>query len=309
MLLIGLSLLAFDSVNADAESSRPAKLAAQSLLLDVTFAGSRVTAVGERGHILVSDDFGRNWTQVESPVNVLLTAINMYDDKLGFAVGHDAVILRTEDSGDSWQLIHHAPLEERPLLDVWFATAEHGFAIGAYGYFLSTQDGGQTWHSQMISDADFHLNALAADIHPVIYIGAEAGVAYRSADAGENWRELSTPYSGSWFGSLSIPPDSVYLSGLRGSLYRSADGGGLWEEIETGTTATLTGIERSSSGDIFVTGLDGVLLISRDGGQNFTLKQFPDRLGISAAASLPDGNLILVGEFGFRHLDSNELIN
>ena len=39
--------------------------ASTSLLLDVTRAGERLVAVGERGHIVISDDRGKTWTQAE----------------------------------------------------------------------------------------------------------------------------------------------------------------------------------------------------------------------------------------------------
>ena len=137
-----------------------APLAIDSLLLDGAAAGSRLVVVGERGHILVSTDDGASWTQAEVPTRALLTAVHMHDERTGWAVGHDAVILRTGDGGETWTLVHQAPEEELPLLDVWFRDERTGFAVGAYGYFLATDDGGETWTARAISEDDFHLNAL-----------------------------------------------------------------------------------------------------------------------------------------------------
>jgi len=119
-----------------------APLAPHSLLLDVATAGDRLVAVGERGHVLYSDDGGRSWTQVPVPTRATLTGVHFEGADAGWAVGHDAVILRTLDGGLSWERVQYAPREEFPrvLLDVWFESREHGFAIGAYGYFLG--DGG-----------------------------------------------------------------------------------------------------------------------------------------------------------------------
>ena len=123
-------------------------------------AGSRLVVVGARGHVLVSTDDGASWTQAEVPTRVLLTAVHMHDERTGWAVGHDAVILRTNDGGATWSMVHQAPEEELPLLDVWFRDARTGFAVGAYGYFLATEDAGETWTPRTISANDFHLNAL-----------------------------------------------------------------------------------------------------------------------------------------------------
>ncbi len=295
-----------DLLLAQTKPATLARLASQSLLLDGDKAGSRLIVVGERGHILVSDDSGLNWEQVSSPVSVLLTAIHMHDAQLGFITGHDGVILRTQDGGESWELVHHAPEEQRPLLDIWFGDANRGFAVGAYGYFLETSDRGNSWVPRMISEDDYHFNSIAASESEHLFIGAEFGVAYHSRDAGVNWQEIDSPYTGSWFGALTVPPSTLFLGGLRGSLYRSTDNGATWDQIQTATTATLTDMTLTANGTILVSGLDGVLLTSRDGGNSFSMIQNTDRLGISAVVALADDAVLLVGEFGVRHIDRVE---
>ncbi len=78
--------------------------ASRSMLLDVAVAGERLVAVGERGHILTSQDQGQNWTQAEVPTSVMLTRVFFVDDKLGWAVGHDGNVLHSQDGGLIWAL-------------------------------------------------------------------------------------------------------------------------------------------------------------------------------------------------------------
>ena len=117
--LLLLLLLLTPSASSDDESSVIAPLASQSLILDGTMAGDAIVVVGERGHILKSVDQGRSWQQVIVPTRATLTAVTFIDAKNGFAVGHDALILRSQNGGQSWQRMYHAPEEERPLLDVY----------------------------------------------------------------------------------------------------------------------------------------------------------------------------------------------
>ena len=327
---------------ASAEEAVKARLAIESLLLDGAAVGSRLVVVGERGHILVSADSGASWSQAEVPTRALLTAVHMHDERTGWAVGHDAVILRTRDGGESWTMVHRAPEEELPLLDVWFRDERTGFAVGAYGYFLATADGGDTWAARAVSEDDFHLNALfpageepaespepelqrlespttladgpdSSSLEPEskrpdslepelrrLYIAAEAGVAYRSDDGGETWRELPSPYAGSWFGGLALDDEQVLLTGLRGHLFRSEDAGETWTQVPTDTNATLTGAVRLSSGAILITGLEGALLTSRDDGRSVTSARLPSREGISDALPLGGDEVLLIGEFGVR---------
>ena len=287
---------------ADERASPEDPLAVESLLLDAAAAGARLVVVGERGRVLVSADGAQSWKQARTPTRALLTAVHLHDERSGWAVGHDAVILRTRDGGETWQLVHQAPEEERPLLDVWFRDEHRGFAVGAYGYFLATTDGGDTWNARAISQDDFHLNALVSAGADRLYLAAESGVAYRSDDGGETWKELSPPYAGSWFGALALGEDAVLLTGLRGHLFRSDDAGETWDRVPAGTTATLTGAIRLPSGTVLMTGLDGTVLTSRDEARTVSLTRLPSRQGVSAAVPLADGGALLVGEFGARRL-------
>jgi photosystem II stability/assembly factor-like uncharacterized protein len=281
------------------EDAPLAPLAASSLLLDVDRAGTRIVAVGERGHVLISDDTGRSWSQARVPTRSMLTAVRFVDDRLGFAVGHDAVILRSTDAGESWQRVHAAPEEERPLLDVWFADAHTGFAIGAYGYFLRTRDGGTNWSPEPLSEDDFHLNQVSDAGAGRMYIAAEAGLLYRSDDAGETWVELPSPYEGSFFGTLALGRDTLLAFGLRGHLFRSADAGQSWQVIETGTRSMLTDAVALGDDVVLVAGLGGTLLLSSDGGRSFEPRPLAQRQGLVALVGAAGGEVVIgVGDQG-----------
>lgn len=303
LLLLAISAVpALDAAEGNAESSAPARLAAQSLLLDAAERGTLWVAVGERGHILTSRDRGATWTQAGVPTRALLTGIWMHDDRLGWAVGHDETILRTEDGGVTWQLVHSAPEAERPLLDVWFADSKHGFAVGAYGAFLATADGGTVWEERHLSDDDFHLNAIGAAADGTLYIAAEAGHLYRSEDHGESWHALTAPYEGSFFGVLPLGDGALLVFGLRGKLFRSDDRGATWTSIATSTESTLMAGLDLGGGHVVLAGLAGAVLRSDDGGHSFRTAALPDRKANVALLADPSDSagVVLLGEGGVR---------
>ena len=127
------------------EWSDPARLARHSLLLDIIRVGDKLIAVGERGHVLLSEDGGREWIQVPVPSRRMLTAVVMADPLHTWIVGHDAVILHSPDGGKTWVRRFYAPQLEAPLLDVWFQNSYYGLAVGAYNLVLETHDGGKNW--------------------------------------------------------------------------------------------------------------------------------------------------------------------
>ena len=64
--------LSADTAAATVYSIESAK-AVESLLLDVAHAGARLVAVGDRGHILYSDDNGASWAQAKVPTRCFLS--------------------------------------------------------------------------------------------------------------------------------------------------------------------------------------------------------------------------------------------
>ena len=276
------------------------------LLLDAAQAGKRLIAVGERGHIVISDDNGKAWQQVASPTQATLTSLYFQDAKNGWAVGHDSVILKSTDGGTSWRLVFSAPDLKKPLLKVWFSDARHGFALGAYGLFLQTNDGGASWQQRTIAEGDKHLNALAAQRDGKLFIAGEAGLLLRSDDQGQTWQALPSPYKGSFFGIVALRDGSVLAYGLRGKIFRSTDLGETWTTIETGSQATLMSDYVQADGSVILAGQSGTVLISHDDGKTFVLQLQAHRESI--AAIRPAGkHLLLFGESGVTPFASSAI--
>lgn len=289
---------------ASAATSEPAPLATSSLLLNMDHAGAAIIAVGERGHVLRSDNHGESWRQILVPTRATLTAVLFIDAEHGWAVGHDQTILQTTDGGNSWRLVYQDLDESPPLLDLYFFNRDKGYAIGAYGTFLETRDGGETWEQRYISEDDFHLNQIRR-VGNALFIAGEAGMVYRSTDDGATFTELIPGYAGSFFGLLPLDRDSLLLFGLRGHLFRSDDSGETWRDISVDSIAGLSSGLRLADGTLIVAGLAGTLLVSRDDGQTFVLVEETDRRGFSRLLQTRTGRVLAVGDFGVDILPSD----
>jgi len=310
LLLLAASAPAQAAPDGQARYSIESAKAVSSLLLDITEAGERLVAAGDRGHILYSDDGGASWMQAKVPTRQLLTAIDFVDGKHGWAVGHDALILATADGGESWTAQYEDREREAPLLDVWFEDTQHGIAVGAYGALLETIDGGQSWEdiSERLDNEDgYHLNAIAHIQGSGLFVVGELGGMFRSGDMGETWERVESPYQGSFFGVVGgAEPGVVVAFGLRGHLFRSVDFGDSWEGIELGNgngNVLESGLADGNllrDGRIVVVGHGGAVLTSDDQGRSFKLFNRPDRRSLSGVTSDSQGNLILVGQGGVR---------
>ncbi|MFJ4195355.1 WD40/YVTN/BNR-like repeat-containing protein [Pseudomonas sp. NPDC089534] len=298
-----------DEAPADAVYSTASAKAAKSLMLDVVHAGARLVAVGDRGHILYSDDQGKTWTQAKVPTRQLLTAVYFVDDRHGWAVGHDAQILASEDGGLTWTKQFEDLKREAPLLDVWFKDASSGIAVGAYGALLETTDGGQHWEDisdRLDNEDQYHLNAIAAVKDAGLFIVGEQGSMFRSADWGQTWEKLEGPYEGSLFGVIgTAQPQTLLTYGLRGNLYRSTDFGGTWEQVELKAARGslefgLSGATLLDDGSIVIVGNGGSVISSSDNGETFSVFNRPDRISLSSVTAAGNGDLILTGQGGVR---------
>ena len=288
--------------------------ASSGLLLDVTRAGKRLVAVGDRGHILYSDDEGRQWLQARVPTQQLLTSVYFVDDRYGWAVGHDALILATRDGGATWTRQFDDVEREAPLLDIWFKDRNTGYAVGGYGAFLETTNGGQDWHdiSDRLDNEDgFHLNAISAVTDAGLFIVGEMGSMFRSKDWGLSWELLEGPYEGSLFGAVSSrKAEHLIVYGLRGHIFRSTDFGDTWSEIKIQTESGnlqfgLADGTVLDNGDLLVVGHGGTVLRSVNDGQSFTVFNRADRTSLAGVTSGANGGLILVGQNGIHQTDAN----
>ncbi len=317
--------------------------AVHSVLLGLDHAGSRLVAVGERGFILLSDDEGQSWRQVQVPVSVTLTAVDFISADKGWVVGHGGVVLRTRDGGESWEKlfdgVQAAQIEfeaaqlalnpdnrrskwrlreaknsvasgaDKPFLNVHFADEMNGTIVGAYGFAFTTNDGGLSWRSiigQIPNSMGMHLYAAHAQGNRMFFLG-EQGSLFRSAADGSDFERLDTPYEGSFFGMVESKNSDLLLYGLRGHLFRSSDSGDHWQNIQLPLPVTLTSGLLLKDGGIVLIDETGQVMLSRDQGNSFSSIPVTTPSAFSDVIETSVGDLLLSGVRGISRVSVNNL--
>jgi photosystem II stability/assembly factor-like uncharacterized protein len=280
-------------------------LAQRALVNGVAQAGRRLLAVGQRGHILYSEDRGANWRQASVPLSADLTALTFSDARNGWAVGHDAVVLHTADGGLTWQRQYDGRKDpqagDKPLLDIWMDAAGHGIAVGAFGLALRSEDGGRTWqHCEELLDnpQGLHLNAIRA-VNGALYIVGEQGLVLRRAASAERFDALPTNYKGSLFG-ITGGGRTLLVFGLRGTAMTSEDGGRSWLHSITGTQSGLIAGMPLLDGGLLLVSQSGQVLRSGDDGASFTPLKGVSPGPASTALPLDSRSLLIGGARGLR---------
>ncbi|MFY0727309.1 WD40/YVTN/BNR-like repeat-containing protein [Pseudomonas sp. NFX15] len=317
----------------------PSALASHGMLTGITHAGSRMIAVGQRGHILYSDDNGQVWQQAQVPVSSHLVAAHFPTAQQGWVVGHDGVVLHTADAGSTWtrQLDGRqiGPLmlayyqeqlarqpdnpdlqarvadaqrmtqegADKPFLDVWFENDRVGYIIGAFNLIFRTQDGGNHWTPWLDrTDNPTALNLYA--IRPVgedLFIAGEQGLVLKLDRAQGRFIATPTPYNGSFFG-ITGKPGVALVFGLRGNVYRSTDSAVSWSKVDLGLPLSITTGCVTSDGRIVLVSQAGHVLVSTDEGASFHLQPNTALAPVAAVQVTGDNSLVLAGARGLRLL-------
>jgi photosystem II stability/assembly factor-like uncharacterized protein len=348
LLLVAVLLFAGGSASAQSPLAleRPSLLSDKAVgaaILAVTRAGERLVAVGERGIVLLSDDSGRSWRQVVTPVRASLTKVTFVGEKKGWAAGHLGVILHTEDGGESWvkqfdgiqaaalvlaaaekraaaepdpekredllfsarRLVEDGP--DKPFLDLCFLDERTGFVVGAFNLMFRTTDGGATWtpwQDRVENPMELHFYGIRS-AGDAFYIAGEQGMLLRSSDGGAHFTALASPYEGSYFGLVTVPDGSVVVFGLRGNVYRSADGGESWDRVETGIPVTLSAGLRLAGGELVLVSQAGDILVSRDGGRSFQPRPDGQPVPATDIVQTADGGLVMASLRGIKRVSAS----
>ncbi|MBF5046413.1 MULTISPECIES: hypothetical protein [Myxococcaceae] len=166
------------------------------------------------------------------------------DPETGSAEGSVVQVLRSEDSGHSWQPATElqaalgkaleAEGETLRTLDflAWYSP-DVGVAAGYIGArVLRTVDAGRTWKAVPLPEPLWVYSLERSGART--WVCGSSGRIYRSDDAGARWAELkASPFNGEdRCMSLSfLTPDSGWAAGMQGTLWKTEDGGETWAAL------------------------------------------------------------------------------
>ena len=300
--------------------------AQSSMLLDLHVAGDSLVVVGERGHILVSQDQGHTWTQSQVPLTQMLTAVDFPSANVGFAVGHDGQVVNTRDAGVTWSLVRDGLKSQAALNE----QAVKGYAaeISRVQYLIdegTLEDpdqplafAGMTLEEELeelewlLENGKEKLNAdvVAPPLMDVWfkddltgYTAGAFGQFFKTSNGGRRWENLSQLIGnadGYHLNAVGGGTDgSIYVAGEAGFLAFSADAGKTWQHANLGYDGSIFGLVVSNDGaTVVATGLRGNTFISRDSGVTWHSTNTGSDYSFSSGALYGKESLVLVGSGG-----------
>lgn len=288
--------------------------ASDGLLLDIAKAGKRLVAVGDQGRILVSDDQGKQWRQVTSPVSVLLTAVYFIDAQNGWAVGHDGIVVHTKDAGETWV----KQLDGHQLNQLQLKTYQ---ALVELGGDSQAQDLEMDELELYLDDA-----AVAMEEGPtqplldILFINNQQGfllgsygLLLKTVDGGNTWSVLShrlpNPDRFHLNALLIDQYQSLIVAGEAGTLFRSDNFGESWVALDSPYEGSFFGISNyveQGQTQLLALGLRGHLFVSDNNGDSWQQIKLKSSSSLTSAA-VYDNQLMIVGLGGLvLHSTTND---
>lgn len=162
------------------------------------FNENTIILCGTDEQIIKTADGGKNWSMIytkpDDDVTHLhgdlthLYGITFVDDRIGFAVSLTGDILKTIDSGNTWQRSH---ITSEGLAGIYFFNANEGYVVGDHGFIGKTSDGGQSWSKVNSGVSDFLTTIYFLDNDHGYIMGGNiinnTGLVLKTKDRGNTW--------------------------------------------------------------------------------------------------------------------------
>lgn len=213
---------------------------------------------------------GYELTYRDKPFDILFI-----DDKHGWVVGNEGLILRTEDGGVSWLKLERKTID--PLFGIDFVNSRIGWIVGKRGLILHTKTGGEHWENQK-SGTDNDLMAIKfLDAKKGFAIGSY-GTIVRTNDGGQSWQvypidwenELkevmeSTGITSPHLYDISFAGECGCIVGENGVILWTNDGGANWCLRRGGILPPIFSVYLRGCSKGLAVGQNGLALITDDG--------------------------------------------
>ena len=228
-------------------------------------------------------DGGATWQTGSMPGGAWAYDAMFVDAQNGWASGSGFQILRTTDSGMTWNYSRFPDTYPYLLYDSWaidFGDATHGIAVGGYsggaladgGVILTTSDAGANWLPGHNGSAGTTFSIFALDQTHAWAANEYAEVLW-TTDAGARWHLSSIIEGGDVYDVEFADPLNGWAVGGLGYVGRSTDGGRNWaRQFPDIDDEAVRGVEViNSQTAIIVGGLGGAISErTTDGGATWT---------------------------------------
>ena len=126
--------------------------------------------------------------------------------------------------------------------------------------------------------------------------------------AWSDFSPIESPYTGSYFGALTLAGGKFLIYGMNGHVFESADGGTSWKQVQTNTEQFLLDAAVLADGRVLIVGAGGALLVVDPRSADARVATRPGGVGINAVLVAGDDAYLAGLAGGITKLSLAELL-
>jgi photosystem II stability/assembly factor-like uncharacterized protein len=242
--------------------------------------------LGYRSAMSLSTDGGHTWKKLNQPTKRNLTRLAFFDGKVGWGVGHEGIIYKTENGGEAWTEQQSGTKDA--LFDLSVTGPQSVWAIGDVSTILHTTDGGKTWTAQQKADGTPGLEISSIGVREDMTLAISDPIFYGVSCVDDN-----TCVVVGEFGQIRMTTDGGKTWGAgHGSLL---GGKAMYRDVMAMPTFLCVKARDAQHG--VAVGTYGAIASTSDG-KNWTWNQSPANGPLYDIRILPDGDYLIVGASG-----------
>lgn len=281
------------------------QFASKTLFNGIVLAGKRLVSVGQRGHIVYSDDAGNSWAQAAVPVCSDLTAVYFPTPQMGWAVGHDGVVLHSSDGGATWGKQFDGRAAGQ-VLDAKHKTLRN--CSRCHDKMDSPKGTPQGSDSAMMEDIksftekgpDKPFLDVWFENETTGFIVGAFNLIFRTVDGGKSWEP--------WFDRIenkkrlhlyAIRPvgKDLFIAGEQGLVMKLDKPSGQFRALKVPYNGTFFGLT-GKPGGVIAHGMRGNVFRSTNGGVSWKKIESGIPLGLIGSTVTTDGRIVLLSQAG-----------
>jgi photosystem II stability/assembly factor-like uncharacterized protein len=199
-----------------AEAEREQEVGPNRPFMDVWFRDEHHgIAIGAFNYYFVTEDGGRSWQDrslsLPNPEALHLYSIHAIDTDTLLIAGEFGLVLRSSDSGDSWQALD---LGYEGTLFAASGMNGHAWVAGLRGNAFYSADAGDSWRHVVLGTQATMLEVCSLSEDEAVF-GGLGGTIVRVSQAGADVATIGKP-GGAHLSSILMQPDSMVLAGAAG---------------------------------------------------------------------------------------------
>lgn len=218
------------------------------------------------------------FVQSPLPTGKSLLSVDFINAATGVAVGVDGIILRTINSGVSWEQINTPFNNTLNCVDLFNNTL--GFAVGKNGTILKTTNLGMNW--QLCNGAYGNLRSVSIPEINTVYIVNDSVKIFKSTNGGSSWSSTEIPevYLRSVFFTSGTSGYTTGLFANESRIYKTINGGINWTLQFSDTSQYFNSFYFLDNNRGYAAGgklsypLPGSIMMTTNGGTNWEYKLF-----------------------------------